>query len=375
MESNKIFSGKNKKSSRKKTAAKKAKILALSVSLFFSAASIFAQNAVSAKSVIDAASKKSTIKESIAYLQKNAPSVTKNPEKRAVYAFLAAILEQQGQYAEAQKTYAQAASIQGSVESVVAGVPNKNSEELVVDAVRCALCAGDYASAESYLNSAVRNTKDERIKAYVKLYEQWSVLCKAKNAEETKESIAILKTYASLDSMKIVRPSILLTLWHLTGEAQFSENLKKNYPKSMEAAIVKGEIQTFPTPFWYFVPRNGVDLPEIAGTFVESASSEPSLPEAKDSKNETSQPATSSKSEKSTKNEKITRQQLGLFREESNAKALSERVKAKGFKAEITTEVRPSGTKYYLVVVNENEKGTIGDELRTAGFECYPVFE
>ena len=39
----------------------------------------------------------------------------------------------------------------------------------------------------------------------------------------------------------------------------------------METAIVKGEIQTLPTPFWYFVPRNGVDLPEIAS--VDSSSS------------------------------------------------------------------------------------------------------
>ena len=118
---------------------------------------------VTAKSVIDAASKKTALSDSISYLQKNAPTVTASAEKRAVYAFLAAILEQQGQYAEAQKAYAQAASIQGSADSIVSGVPNKNSEELVIDAIRCALCAGDYSSAEKYLNSSVRNTKDEKL--------------------------------------------------------------------------------------------------------------------------------------------------------------------------------------------------------------------
>ncbi|MBO6218813.1 MAG: SPOR domain-containing protein [Treponema sp.] len=311
---------------------------------------------VTAKSLIDAASKKSSIEESLSYLKKNVSSVTVNAEKRAVYAFLAAILEQQGQYAEAQKNYVQAASIQGSADSVVAGVPNKNSEQLVIDAVRCSLSAGDYSSAESYLNSAVRNSKDEKILAYVKLYEQWGALCKAKNESETKESIALLKTYATLDSMKSLRPSILLTLWHLTGEAQFSENLKKNFPKSMETAIVKGEVQTFPTPFWYFVPRSGVDLPEI--------SNEGSLA-----------PVVTSANLATEKSEKAVRLQLGLFREEANAKALVDRVAAKGFKAQITTEIRPSGTKYYLVVVNENSKGTVGEELRTAGFDCYPLFE
>ena len=330
----------------------------------FSSFSAFSQaKAVTAKSVIDTAAKKTSLADSVSYIQKNVASVSVSAEKRAVYAFLAAILEQQGQYAEAQKTYAQAASIQGSAESVVAGVPNKNSEELVIDAVRCALCAGDFASADSYLNSSVRNSKSEKILSFVKLYEQWSALCKAKSVNDTKENIAMLKTYATLDSMKTVRPSILLTLWHLTGEAQYSENLKKNYAKSMEAAIVRGEIQTLPTPFWYFVPRNGVDLPEISSMGAsESLSSGAAV-------------ASSSKNESSEKNEKIVRQQLGLFREEANAKALVDRVKAKGFAAEIATEVRPSGTKYYLVVVKENAKGTVGDELRTAGFECYPLFE
>ncbi len=347
---------------------------------------VFAQTkTLTAKSVIEAASKKSTVTDSVSYLKKNVASVSANADKRAVYAFLAALLEQQGLYAEAQKTFVQAASIQGSADSVVPGVPNKNSEELVIDAVRCALCAGDYTAAESYLNSAVRNSKNETIIAFVKLYEQWSALCKAKNIADTKECIAMLKTYSSLDSMKVVRPSVLLTLWHLTGESQFSENLKKNYPNSMEAAIVKGKIQTLPTPFWYFVPRNGVDLPEIAGVgggepspkSEETASAKASSSKAATASSSSSSSSSSNSSSTSTasKTEKIVRQQLGLFREEANAKALADRVSAKGFKAEITTEVRPSGTKYYIVVVNENSKGTIGEELRTAGFECYPVFE
>lgn len=325
----------------------------------------------SAKSVIETAAKKSSLTESIKYLETSLSSVPENAEKRAVYAFLASVLEQQGLYEKAQKTFVQAASIQGSAASVVPGVPNKNSEELVIDAVRCALCAGDYSAAESYLNSAVRNSKDEKIIAYVKLYEQWSALCKAKSISDTKESIAMLKTYAGLDSMKLVRPSLLLTLWHLTGESQFSESLKKTYPKSMEASIVKGEIQTLPTPFWYFVPRNGVDLPEIAGLGSGDASSATKASSAVSA----AKTSSSEKSSSSAKGEKIVRQQLGLFRDEANARALCDRVAGKGFKAEITSEVRPSGTKYYLVVVNENSKGTIGEELRTAGFDCYPLFD
>ena len=332
---------------------------------FFSFSLLSAQSAVTANTLIQAAAKKSSLEESISYLKKNVQSVSESAEKRAVYAFLASVLEQQGQYAEAQRTYAQAAGIAGNATSSVQGSLNKSSEQLVLDAVRCALSAGDYASADSYLNSAVRNSKDASVIACVKLYEQWSVLCKAKTEKDTTECIALLKTYASLDSMKSVRPSILLTLWHLTGEPQFSESLKKNYPQSMEASVVKGEVQTLPTPFWYFVPRSGVDLPEISSN--DGVVSAPSVPAATGSK-AVSAPAPE-------KAEKVVRQQLGLFREEANAKALVERLVQKGFKAEITTKKRPSGTTYYLVVVNENAQGTMGDELRTAGFECYPLFE
>ena len=51
-----------------------------------------------------------------------------------------------------------------------------------------------------------------------------------------------------------------------------------------------------------------------------------------------------------------------------------EQLKKKGFAARITTEKRPSGTTYYLVIVDENKDGTMGKELRNAGFECYGVY-
>ena len=339
----------------------KIKIFLFTGILFAFAQSFAQEKSLSAKSVIDSAAKKSTLEESVSYLKKNMTSVQTEAEKRSLNVFLASVLERQGLYSEAQKIYVQAASINGSSETVVPSVQNRNSEELVIDAVRCALCAGDYQSAESYLNSSVRNSKDENVRSYVRLYEQWAALCKAKTFSDTKESLAMLKTYSELDSMSSVRPSVLLTLWHLTGEQQFADKLKKIYPKSMEASVVRGEVQILPTPFWYFVPRSGVDLPEISEAKNEPASVPSSESEKK--------PASSSKTEK------IVRQQLGLFRDEANAKALVDRVAKKGFKADITTETRPSGTKYYLVVVSENEKGSIGEELRTAGFECYPVFE
>lgn len=328
---------------------------------FLSVFIIFPQSSgTTAKGALTAAANMASLKEAVSYLKRTSENMKAEPEKRAVLSILAGAEEQSGDYENAQKHYALAAGMQGSAQKLE-GVPNKTSEQLVLAAVRCALSAGDYQSALKYLNSSVRTSKDEKITAYVKLYEQWASLCEASPSSDVKESVAILKTYAELDSMKTVRPSILLTLWHLTGEGKYSEKLKTGFPKSMEAAIVKGEVQILPSPFWYFVPKTGSDLPELdIGTASDSSSS---------SKNISSQTA------ETGTNEKIVKQQLGLFRDKANAEKLSEQVKEKGFSPEIDMEKRPSGTTYYIVVVRENKEGTIGKQLKTVGFECYPVFE
>ena len=72
-------------------------------------------------------------------------------------------------YDEAKNSYAAAAGIAAGD---AAGMPKKSSEMLVIDAVRCALSAGDGDVALQFLNSAVRNSKDESIQAQIKLYEQ-----------------------------------------------------------------------------------------------------------------------------------------------------------------------------------------------------------
>ncbi len=342
-----------------------------SLVFFFSLLAVCAQSEktqnLSAKYVITQSAQKPSVEESISYLKKSIEKISAPSEKRIVYTFLAEVQEQYGLYSDAQKSYALAAGFQGSGGNDFS-LPYKSSEQLVVDAVRCALCAGDYASADSYLASAVRNSKDEKIIACVKLYEQWSALCKAKNEAETKESVTILKAYSDLDSMKSVKASVLLTLWHLTGDKTYSDRLKKAFPNSMEASIVRGEVQILPTPFWYFVPRSGVDLPEIKAESSVGAAEVPEVanPKNSDSKNQSSKNNAAS--------EKIVKQQLGLFKDKANANSLVEKVTSKGFKAKIEEEVRPSGTTYYLVVVDENKEGSIGKELRTAGFECYPLF-
>ncbi|MBP5602970.1 MAG: SPOR domain-containing protein [Treponema sp.] len=317
------------------------------LSVFFIGTLLFAEP--KAKDIAAESARKATVEESISYVQNQLKSLTVASEKRAAYVFLASLQEQMSLYGDAQKNYATAAGIAaGDAE----GMPKKTNEQLVIDAVRCALCCGDWPTADSYLNSSVRNSKNAQILSYVKLYAQWSALCRAENVNDLNEPLELLKAYLKVDSMKSVHPVILLTLWYVTGEKSWADQITKNFSTSTEAAIVRGDVQLLPTPFWFFVPKSGV-AEQGTGTFtdVSNVTSE-STPAATTTKN--------------------TKWQLGLFKTESNAKLLCEEVQKKGFDAYVTSEVRASGTTYYIVLVKDDGTGT-ADKLRSAGYDCYPV--
>lgn len=328
------------------------KIISLVAALFL-CASIFAAD-LTASFVTSEAAKKDTVEESVAYLKTQISKMTVAAEKRAAYIFLASLQEQMAYYDDAQKSYTQAAAIAAGD---APGMPKKTNEQIVLDAVRCALSSGDYATADSYLNSAVRNSKNQTVQAYIKLYSQWSALCKADDVADIQEPVVMLQAYLKVDSMNAVKPAVLLTLWYVTGDTAYSQQITKLYPKSIEASIVKGDAQLLPTPFWFFVPKSG-EAEQGTGTIV--------IPE--EPKQTASQTTTASVAPA-----KFTKWQLGLFRTESNAKLLADEVKAKGFDAYITTETRASGTTYFIVLVREDKTGNVADRLRSSGYDCYGV--
>lgn len=327
------------------------KIISVVLTVFF-CTSIFAAELTAAFVTAEAA-KKDSVEESVSYLKNQISKMTVAAEKRATYVFLASLQEQMAMYADAQKSYAQAAAIAaGNAE----GMPKKSNEQIVLDAVRCALSSGDYATADSYLNSAVRNSKNADVQAYIKLYTQWSALCKAEEVSDIQEPVVMLQAYLKVDSMNTVKPAVLLTLWYVTGDSSYSKEITKLYPKSIESSIVKGDAQLLPTPFWFFVPKSG-EAEQGTGSFA--------VPE------EPKQ--TSTQTAAAEKPAKFTKWQLGLFRTENNAKLLADEVKAKGFDSYITTEKRASGTTYYIVLVREDKNGNVADRLRSSGYDCYGV--
>ena len=334
---------------------------------------IFAQQNT-AKQISDSAVSKGSPQEAVKYLKEQVLKVSDPTEKRALYAFLGSVQESLALYTDAQNSYATAAGIAGGNAQ---GMPKKSSEQLVIDAIRCALSAGEYENAENYLNTAVRSSKSPEIQAKIKLYEQWASLCRAENVSDIIEPAAMLKAYLELPSLESVHQSILLTLWYITGESDYAEQLKKKYPASAETGIVTGKIQIYPAPFWYFTPRKQIaviqSVPEPADI---PAVSVPAANPAKTSSASASAtaPATGTTAKTPVKTEKPKKQQLGLFREKANAQNFVNKLKEKNFNGYIQEEVRESGTVYFIVVVDENEAGTKADELRSAGFECYPIF-
>ena len=319
-----------------------------------------------AKSVVDLALKEDTPNDAVVLIQNEIKNITVLAEKRSLYAFLGSLQETLSMFDDARQSYAAAAGI-GAKDAE--GMKKKSSEELVIDAVRCALSGGQADLAVQYLNSSVRNSKNEKIQAQIKLYEQWAALSKAETVKETEEAITFLKVYSTLSSMNTVKKSILLTLWYMTDSKDYASALVTEFPNSLEAGIVLGKVMVTPAPFWYFVPR------EKVAQHIETAP----VKIKQETVAETANPKEEAKIEtetveKTEKYEVAKKLQLGLFRDKVNAQSYAEKVTKKGFKPYIQEEKRASGTIYYIVVVDENSQGTMGTELKTAGFESYPIF-
>lgn len=293
-----------------------------------------------------------------------AASTADASNQRSLYTFLGSLTEQLGDYGTAAAWYAKAAGISAAP---APNTPVFTSEELVLAAVRCSLSCGESQKAEGYL-AFLENSTNEKTKAYVGLYKMWSTLSTVSSNQQLSEPVATLQSYATMASMKWVRSSVYLTLWYITGNAEWSSKLQKEYPESAEAAIVTGAAKLLPTPFWFFLPRTEIaDNSAAENTVVSEKQATGTSSSGNHSGGMLSANTTA-------ESHVIVRQQVGFFRNKENAENLVTRLSEAGFKSDITQEKRASGTSYFVVTVPEDAQKTMGLKLKTAGFECYPVF-
>lgn len=407
------------------------KILALSFVLFFTL-NLFCQSPEkkTAIQLKTEALKEDSIQDSIDFLKANIELAQSNSDKRAILYFLGNLQEQLGLYTDACKTYVKAAAITASN---VNGMKKVSSEQIVLDAVRTSLCSGDWENAQRFLNSSVRSSKNEKIICYVNLYEIWAKLCKAADFSQVQDSLVLLEAYLKMESMSFVKREIAFTLWYLTEKEEYAKILREEFPLSVETGILTGKVQIASVPFWYFVPR--ANLKNDFTAMKEKLESSNFSSEEKKSENikQSSEIKSEIKSElksekqnaennKNTNHEKLEetqvstkkvnlidknlsneeklqnlveksksenketlkekspeltkvkkRQQVGFYKDKKNALDLVNKLKQKGFNAYTFEEIRSSGTKYTVVVVDENPEETMGKKLKEAGFDCYPI--
>ena len=181
---------------------------------------IFGAEITTAKQMCLEATKKDTIDQSIEFLKKTTTNLKNPSEKRSGLAFLGSVQEHMGFYSDALTSYASAAGIAAGD---AVGMPKKSNEQLVLDTVRCALSVGDYSVAQKYLNSVVRNSNSEKIMSFVKLYEQWSILCKAQNVKGI-----ITKTPQKKETITVKNAGTSFNVWNIKFISQRFSSPKLN---------------------------------------------------------------------------------------------------------------------------------------------------
>lgn len=298
------------------------------------------------KKIFQQAEEKSDVEEVIRFLDSTITKTVNQNDKQCLQVFLAHLYEDTGMYAEAQKLY-----VQASVLEVAS--PLFSKEELLLYAARCALSCGETESAESVIRIVLKTAKDKDVVAMAKLYIQWAQFCKIETVEELYEPKVVLDSYLKIDSMKSIHPLILFTLWYVTGDVSYSDELKTKWPKSTEYSMVLGKTDVLPGPFWYFLPRESIVLSVDTSKKQEQVNEKKEIVKAQDG---------------------VLYLQLGFFQSMENAQHLSDRLKKSGFNPVITEEKRESGNTYYVVIVYEDSDHSIAEKLRNSGYECYPVF-
>ncbi len=358
------------------------KIVSIAFALFvFSRSLVFSGEVKrSALSIKNTSLQMESVQEAIVYLQSQVDNTLTASDKKSVLLYLANLQEQLGVYSQSSESYVRAYKVSGTTAK---DMPVFSDDEIVLCIVRTYLCCGEWEKARSYLVYSLLNASDKSVASRAKLYDSWCFLCSASSSSDTDRTIDILRSYLLDDSMGIVHSQILLTLWYLTQEKSYADELQAKFPGSVECAVAKGRVQIMSVPFWYFVPKSsgaGANSSKVSSAAANSSenarkpetkSESPKKTENESASAKTQSSSSSASAMKSAKS--FERQQLGLFKNYDNAKALEQKVIAAGFSAYIESEVRSSGTKYYLVYVNEDSQKTVGERLKKAGFDCYTV--
>ncbi len=295
---------------------------------------------------IDNALKMNTPAESISYIAANVESINNIEEKKQTLLFMANLQKQTGLFLDAYSSYSKIIQLE----------KNEPNSDIRLQAACCAMAAGELEIAENVLDSII--SINDTNSAFAKFMAVWCGVLKAENVQTLAKPIALFKSFLTDNTMHSTKVSVLFSLWWLTNEPDWAVQLQAEFPSSPETALINGKSHILPASYYLFLPRKNNEFPISYDSEKDKNTSE----------------YTKTAQKKDSTKDKLSWQQVGFFKSEANAQNCVKKLKAAGFEGTIRTETRPSGTVYYAVLVRETD-GSVGQNLKNSGFECYPVFE
>jgi tetratricopeptide (TPR) repeat protein len=234
-----------------------------------------------------------------------------------------------------------------------------------LEAIKLLISMGEYERAGAELRTLISSARDWNIMESA-LYLNAQIEVFGNGNPNALSALADNPGYTDLLSR------IYYTLWKASDDAVWKNRLLGSYPRSPEAEIARdgnGVIAAI-TPQWlFFAPRDSLGQVAPAVSARQEAPLTATLP----TPTVAATPAPAATPATSTSADNSVMLQTGLFSREDNAKALAQRLINAGFNSIITTR-RVNGVDYWAVNVpaGQNVNRTIA-ELKTAGFDSFPV--
>jgi hypothetical protein len=282
-------------------------------------------------------------------------------------------------------------NIEGAADAwlkAAAAEPGKRDDMSLLKGARCLAALGQLEAAEEYVKNVLLTGDAGE--------SQLEARCLGAQIQAFRTGNgAVMVSFLQNAEYADKRPSLLYTLWKVTGEEAYRVRLENEYPSSPEGRIVRSglpeQVQGAPTAMWFLFPgREGLGEPVLGSgnaaavggiprTGAVPARSIPVIPGAV-------QAAPGSPAEGPPANLPPAAVspaaaspggvlQTGLFSREENTQAMAERLRRGGF-TPVVTRRTVNGTEYWAVGVSPGEN--MNDmilRLKNAGFESFPVYE
>ncbi len=313
--------------------------------LLFSTFSLFADVSLEIQRALDTSPKNLDSIAVYKYLLTKLKNVSTSKDQKEVNKFLAEYAIRNKLFENAGEHYLKCYDLETS---------NKDSsKKYLLKALKCFILSGNTNRAYTTYGklSSLRTSKSSIYDSEADLYLQYLHLKESLSnpSIDFDAVIHILKSYLNDKNFISFKASILFTIWFISNDKEAENTILMQYPKSIEAMLIKGDVIILPTTFWYLLPSNKIYYDEeISLPSLDSSTTKISIPIA---------------------------YQIGFFKNKEYAVTKATSMRDKGYVVEIKEEKRESGILYFAVFVIEKENGNTGLRLKNEGYETFPIFE